>query len=89
MKLKRFDIEDNSWSHDIKEHIEGLLKMIPTDDLEIDVAKVIYDGLVHFVWNSNWYSYRSLATIGVLSVVVISTLLSNIYPEQQSYFVFL
>lgn len=51
MKLERFDIEDNSWSHDIKENIQGLLKTIPVDDLEIDVPKVIYDGLVHFVWS--------------------------------------
>ena len=51
MKLERFDIEDNSWSHDMKENIQGLLKTIPVDDLEIDVPKVIYNGLVHFVGN--------------------------------------
>ena len=49
MKLERFDIEDNSWSHDMKENIQGLLKTIPVDDLEIDVPKVIYNGLVDFV----------------------------------------
>lgn len=51
MKQERFEIEDNSWSHDMRENIQGLLETIPLDDVEIDVPKVIYDGLAHFVGN--------------------------------------
>lgn len=35
----------------MRENIQGLLETIPLDDVEIDVPKVIYDGLAHFVGN--------------------------------------
>ena len=49
LKTNRFDVEENSWNFDIMESITSLLEMIPVDDREVDVPKIIYDGLLHSV----------------------------------------
>ena len=84
LKTNRFDVEENSWNFDIMENITSLLEMIPVDDREIDVPKILYDGLLRFVSLSLVLLSPSSVTAGMWLRVAKWIWPSNTYPVAKS-----
>ena len=84
LKTNRFDVEENSWNFDIMENITSLLEMIPVDDRNIDVPKILYDGLLRFVSLFLVLLNTSSVTAGMWLLVAKWIWLSNIYPVAKS-----
>lgn len=84
LKTNRFDVEENSWNFDIMENITSLLEMIPVEDRDIDVPKILYDGLLRFVSLSFVSLSLSSVTAGMWLLVAKWIWLSNTYPVATS-----
>lgn len=84
LKTNRFDVEENSWNFDIMENITSLLEMIPVEDRDIDVPKILYDGLLRFVSLSFVPLSLSSVTAGMWLLVAKWIWPSNTYPVATS-----
>lgn len=84
LKTNRFDVEENSWNFDIMENITSLLEMIPVDDKEINVPKILYDGLLSFVSICIFLLRHSSVTAGMWLLVAKWIWPSSTYPVSKS-----
>lgn len=84
LKTNRFDVEENSWNFDVMENITGLLEMIPEDDREVDVPKILHDGLLRFVSISALFLSPSSVTVGMWSLAAKWIWPSSTYPVSKS-----
>ena len=84
LKTNRFDVEENSWNFDIMENITSLLELIPVEDRDIDVPKILYDGLLRFVSLSFVPLSLSSVTAGMWLLAAKWIWPSNTYPVATS-----